>query len=609
MVGVTLFPVTKALRIAFDAISLLAAALLPFLLEFCLRSSRDPLLVVPRGDRLLTLAIAVAMALVAGLLTARRPDARGGRAALALSGLWIVSAAAHRIAGAEGSLGGALLALLLGGVVAGASLLALQLLDPRARLRALALAVTLCLLPITAWLLRTPSAPTGPDRKRPDVMLIVLDTARADHLSVHGHHRPTTPALERLAKRAQVFDRAWSPAPWTPSAHASLLTGLLPAEHGCEGGPFDVAGPVLPELLQRAGYATLAVVNNPILPSRKGWSRGFDDYLQIWDPPAYSVSYLRWLGLRRREGWRFLGDTETSLAWLRRWWHREREKPRFVMLNLLDAHSPYGRGDRQSEMFLDERTREAAELPGASEEYDAGLARAEGAALERITALYDADVWLADHLLGEFFTWLGDRQREQTLIVVTADHGERLGERGLLGHQLGLDESLLRVPLLLHHPTRLPPGRIDAPVQTHQLFATLLELVGIEPPPGRAPGLDRPASVIVGQMQHQGWYLEGLKRRNPVFDPSPFAGNWSSVSDGVWKLVGSTTGVRRLHHLPGDATEERDLAAEHPEELDRLAPWLEALPAFASETGGLEVPEETRDLLRGLGYLDDADGS
>lgn len=608
-VGVRLSPVTRPVRIVFGAIALLATALLPFLLELCLRSVRDPFLVVAGGDLLLTLGVAIGMAALAGVLTARRAGATREHLALALSGLWVVAAAAHRIGGAGESLRTALLALLVGGVVAVASLLALRIFAPEARLRSAALAATLCLLPTAGWLLRTPPAPAVAARERPDVLLIVLDTARADHLSVYGHHRATTPALGKLAERAQVYERAWSPAPWTPPAHASMLTGLLPAEHGCEGGSFDVAGPVLPELLQRAGYATLAVMNNPILPSRKGWSRGFDDYLQIWDPPAYSVSYLHWLSLRRQHGWRFLGDTATSLEWLRRWWRRERERPRFVLLNLLDAHSPYGRGDRQSERFLDERTRKATELPGASEVYDAGLARAEGAALERITALYDADLWLADHLLGEFFAWLGDDQREQTLIVVTADHGERLGERGLLGHQLGLDESLLRVPLLLHHPTRLPPGRISAPVQTHQLFATLLELVGIDLPPARAPGVARPASIIVGQMQHQGWYLEGLKRRNPAFDPRPFAGNWSSVSDGTWKLVGSTTGVRRLHHLPDDAAEASDLAAEHPEEVDRLAPWLEELPAFASEAGGLEVPEETRELLRGLGYLDDTNGS
>ena len=144
----------------------------------------------------------------------------------------------------------------------------------------------------------------------PDVILVVLDTTRKDHLSVYGYARPTTPALERFSEKARVYDRAWSPAPWTPPAHASIFTGLLPAEHGCEGGPLDTPEPTLAEVLNDHGYATLGVVNNPMLSASKGWSRGFDEYREIWTRPGFSAAYPYWLATVWNEDWKFTGDTE-----------------------------------------------------------------------------------------------------------------------------------------------------------------------------------------------------------------------------------------------------------------------------------------------------------
>jgi arylsulfatase A-like enzyme len=594
---------------------LVSVAVLPFAAEVIAWSWQTPLLWLGFAELWVGAAV-VAGCAAAGLLG-------GGRLAVPVAGFLsaslVVAFSAREVLPSSGvlatPLGRVIRWGLLGGAGATAGLawaLLLARFQPRPRL-GFAIVVLAGAAIAAAAILLTPSRLGSPAAERPHVLLVVLDTTRADHLSLYGYPRETTPNLAKLAEQAQIYEQAWSPAPWTPPAHTSLFTGLLPAQHGCDGDrlAFDTPAPALAEVLSQAGYRSLGVTNNPRLSAQRGWGRGFDRWRGIWERSPLSLTALRQRVERRNEDWMFSGDAIRSVQWVRRWWARQGDRPRFVFLNLIDPHSPYGRGDPEvDDRFLDARTREAPDLPNDSEDYDAGLVVAKGAALERVIARYDAELYFTDAVLGGLLDWLRERgELDHTLVVLTSDHGERLGERGLLGHQLGLEDVLLHVPLLVRHPS-LPAGRISNPVQTHGIFNTVLDVVGVAAP---SASFDREAALseqtgdlVVAQMRHQGDYVASLQRRNPSFDPQPFAGDWVSVSDDTWKLVGSTEGELRLHRPGWDPAEGRNLAGEQPEVVRRLARKAEALPTFEPKPAGPapEVGETERELLRKLGYAE-----
>ncbi len=447
--------------------------------------------------------------------------------------------------------------------------------------------------------------------KTPDVILLILDTARADHFSFAGYSRATTPNLDRYAAQGRVYTEARSVAPWTPPSHASLFTGLLPAQHGHDLGPLRTPEPLLAEVFRDAGFQTLGVVNNPLLG--EGWERGFDLYRSNWQRPHFSIAFVIWWfeqrAARSAEGFNFIGDTKRTLAWARRWWASYPPYPRFLMINLLDPHSPYGQGHPLGAEFLDARTTKAKDLPDDDMMYFAGEVDATDEDWDRLVAQYDSDVFFADREIGEFLDWLDRRHDlDGTVFVLTSDHGERLGERGLIGHGLGLDETLLRVPLLVRYPPAVEPGIDTRLVHTPGVFATLCDLAGIDPPAAsvkRMPSLDdqRPA-VVVGQMKAQQWFIDSINREHGAgFDGTPYEGDWSAACDGEWKLVRSTAGRQMLFHLPEDPTEARDVAAEHPEHVARLLPFLDALPEFTAGADIEDLTEEELEKMRGLGYL------
>jgi arylsulfatase A-like enzyme len=291
-----------------------------------------------------------------------------------------------------------------------------------------------------------------------------------------------------------------------------------------------------------------------------------------------------------------------------RWWASESGRPKFLFLNFIDPHSPYGDPHPFRNIFLDETTSEAPDISNDSEDYDAGLLRASGVALERVTALYDADIRFLDSCLESLCRWLGKRQElDRSIIIITADHGERLGERGLLGHQLGLDNVLLHVPLIIRYPRLVKAGRFPAPVQSHHVYKMLLELLnpgllGDSPKEERESWLPT-TPLTLAQMRYQGQYLDGLGKRNPSFDRSPFQGDWNSASDGRWKLYLSDTGRICLYDLAADPAEEDDLEEKVSPEVQKFLAAVSELPKFESGKKPREIPADVAELLRSLGYV------
>ena len=283
------------------------------------------------------------------------------------------------------------------------------------------------------------------------IVLVTIDTLRADRLGVYGRSPSLTPQIDALAGRGVVFESAWTTAPITVPAHATLLTGLLPPKHGLRVNEPTAPLPpqadrrffTLAEVLREQGYATGAFVSSSVLRGNAtGLSAGFDVYDDV--PPAAPGA----LHDAERPG-RGEETVEKALAWA-----RSQDGSMFLWVHLFDPHAPY----------------------------DAPVGWGAGASHTADAQGYDAEVAYADHCVGRLVKGLADSGRGDVVVAVTADHGEGLGEHGEAAHGFLVHEATLHVPLIVTAPG-LPPGRERNPVSTVDLFPTLLAIAGQSIPP------------------------------------------------------------------------------------------------------------------------------
>ncbi len=342
------------------------------------------------------------------------------------------------------------------------------------------------------------SAPRG-------VILICIDTLRADHLGAYGYPLPTSPALDRLAAEGLCFEDASAVSGWTKPSVPAFLTGTYPCENGVyegsaslvEGAVTDVlpqSATTLAEVFSGAGWRTAAFLRNAQLRPGNGFEQGFESYVdEVGDARAIR---------ERAQGW--LGGLKAG-------------EPFFLYLHFLDAHWPYPVPEEYATRFA-----EAAQIAPFSG--DAGralvdavndgereLTPAERAAL---IGLYDGAIRYVDDQLGELFAFL-DAQglADEVAIAVVADHGEEFGEHGRIGHGHGLSQGLLHVPWILRAPG-VAPARSSTPVSLIDLFATLVSAAGLEPWP--TSGIDRLANPhgerpILAEHKAPDRYLHALR--------------------------------------------------------------------------------------------------
>jgi choline-sulfatase len=285
---------------------------------------------------------------------------------------------------------------------------------------------------------------------RPNLLLITLDTVRADHLGSYGGRIASTPTLDRIARDGVRFERAYSPTPLTLPAHASLLTGLQPPTHGLTDNGMRAQRfpvPTLAERLQAEGYDTAAFVAAFVLNSIHGLDRGFARYDDGPDEAGDVFELFRGTAPAAER-------VDRLLEWLR----QPRQQPFFAWLHLFDAHSPY------------------LPPPGFETRYAANP--------------YDGEIAYIDSQLARVLAFL-EREAlvDNTVVVVTADHGEGLGEHGEVTHGVFLYDATLRVPLLVHWRGRLAARVETAPAALVDLLPTLLGLLDM-PPQARAHGID-----------------------------------------------------------------------------------------------------------------------
>jgi arylsulfatase A-like enzyme len=474
--------------------------------------------------------------------------------------------------------------------------------------------VAFALLGVGEWQGRLEPRPLV-SRSAPDIVFLVMDTTRRDHLSLYGYPYETTPRLDALAVEARVYDDAWSVAPWTSPSHASMFTGLLPAEHDADGRdsvPLPEGLQTLPGLLREAGYRTAAFVANPNLHSA-GWARDFDVYAAPWIRGKHTLvvllnEYLRGSG----NVWELDPTTGVIFKQAKRWWSDHDGEPRFLFINLLDPHAPYQAPEPDFKQFVGDRDcKRAAEIAngGVYEYADTTISHHDAMC---IASLYDAEIHGMDRQMGEFFDWLAERSElDDTLLVITSDHGERLGEGGHVGHLLEMDQHLLRVPLIIRHLEMVAPERIRRRVQLTGLPGLVLSLVGAEMPElMEARSLDKYWDEhSVAQHRNYEWYLKRIRAADPDFDDTPYKGDWMAVVGRRFMSIWSTEqgpDSARLFDYRLDAALERDVAFQFPKEADRLREIGRKLPGFGEmppQENNEELDPEIQRRLKALGYV------
>jgi arylsulfatase A-like enzyme len=328
----------------------------------------------------------------------------------------------------------------------------------------------------------------------PNVLIIVADTVRADHLSSYGYARQTSPHLDRVAREGAQFDGAIATSSWTLPTHASILTGRYPHEHGAELHGFDHRFRSLAEEFLARGYRTAAITANTLLFSR---AQGFGPGFMIFQDSFYSLAdsfhrtligrqlYKRLLRYARFEDipGRRSGEAVTSdaLAWL----ERHTDRPFFLFLNYFDAHDPYVPPQPWRSRFSREKE------PGGKYNSFAGRynLKVTPELVESESAAYDGAIAYVDHSIGLLLDALGRRgSLDNTILLITSDHGESFGEQNLMGHGGNVAIEQVHVPLILRWPEKIPAGlRIPTPVSHIHFASTLLELSG-HPNPKDFPG-------------------------------------------------------------------------------------------------------------------------
>jgi|KBSMisStandDraft_5_1062788.scaffolds.fasta_scaffold14015_2 arylsulfatase A-like enzyme len=424
--------------------------------------------------------------------------------------------------------------------------------------------------------------------RSPNVLLLVLDTVAALRLSLYGYPQPNTPHLEEWARRGVRFDRAMSTAPWTLPSHASIMTGRWPHELNADWlDPLDGTYPTLAEVLGSRGYASAGFVANSYCSRAFGLHRGFQHYEDFPATPA-QILFSSALGRLLVPSYRVRFHkvvrradviNKELLHWLD---GRPANRPFFAFLNYMDAHDPY-----EPEAPFDRQFSNPASMRlvrGLRHDRVIGWTPAEAQAAQ---GAYAGAVANLDSRLGALFVELDRRGLlANTIVIVTADHGEEFGEHGVFYHGNSLYQTVARVPLILNWNGHLPAGRtVDTPVSLRDLAATVMDLTGAEsaqPFPGRSLGRfwkqERQAGPATDTLLMKVSYSPRLPRGTPVS-----RGTMNAVQLGGYRLIVNGDGVEELYQFH-DSLEQHDLSRD-----PALADTLAALRASLNSATKSEV--------------------
>ena len=437
----------------------------------------------------------------------------------------------------------------------------------------------------------------------PNVLLLSLDTLGASYLGGFGHVRGVSPRIDALLDESFSFRRAYTQYPGTLVAHTSLFTGLHPVNHGRYDRSFELRGSFAGELA-RQGYLSAAFTENANVGSAFGFAAGFD----------------RWDDGEGRGFEAVSGNASTTFANAEAWLAGPARDTRFFLfVHTYEVHSPYAPpaedvGIADALTPGDARTFPPKDLSVAILRHNQGLAAVPERDAQRFRALYTAEIHHLDRVVGRFLDRLEALGlADDTLLIVTSDHGEQFGEEGKLGHGQTLHNRVLHVPLGFRWPGRVQPGRHDAPVGLVDVVPTLFDLVGFPGPAGRdgrslAPLLRGEAT----QLPPRPAFAELQRDRGECQAwPGPgrcWLGRYAVLTDRYKYVSSEFPAWERLYDLEHDPGEAHDVKDERPQELARHRALLEGYRSQASADApaadDAALDALTRDRLEALGYIE-----
>ncbi len=471
-------------------------------------------------------------------------------------------------------------------------------------------------------------ASVTPPADKPNVILIVLDTVRADHLSLYGYERDTTPNLRKLAAQSTVFTNAISAGDMSLSSHASIFTGLYPSWHqahfnapsAASGAPWgqalDSRYPTLAEMLSAKGFDTAAIVANYLyLGAGFGLDRGFA-YHDSAAPTVFLQTTSNFL-LRERirnlfssfeKPWEtdvvFRRAEDINIAALQAL-DEEKNQGRkfFYFLNYMDAHWPYLPPDRFATLYPGSdphiRTGRYDEIEHEVLTRKHPLSQRER---DDLVSQYDGSIAYMDWSLGEFLNQLKQRGLyDNTLLIITSDHGEAFGEKDLVGHALSVYQAMVHVPLLIKYPGQNAPAVSSDTVSLTDLVPTILAVLGYSSPKMiqgknlRSASAERSSEVLSETFVHP-----LMSTWTPRFQRSAQA-----LFSGTLKFIQSSNGDKELYDLSADPNEDLNLVARQPTDLfsQTLVHYLSAAAVESRRQKQDQVGSGTIEKLKSLGYI------
>lgn len=481
-----------------------------------------------------------------------------------------------------------------------------------------------------------------------------MDTARAQS-TLPGENPGVMPNLESFAEEGTTFSQAITTAPWTLPSHASMFTGQYTSDHGTHAGSTQFSPEVDPlaALLQSHGYRTIGVSNNSWIAPEFGFDTGFEEFYRGWEVVTGGADlskvsqggdslFEQFRSLLSSVSFSELPQTLVNAAYARFLYRRSdygaratnfrlkrllggnNDRPFFAFVNYLEPHLEYDPPEPYRYGHLPDYISEnnAESTPQRPWEYLGGVVEMDSQDFEALRALYHAELSYLDYRLGRLFDYLTEENiLDETLVVVVGDHGENIGDHGMMDHQYGLYDTLLRVPLFVRHPDTVAAGRIsDSLVELRSIYPTILGHANVPLPEDNTvakesllaeDGIDQSSAgdqkeVFAEYLTPQPAIERLQELANDTADVRQFNRSLRCIRTDNWKYVAGSDGSDWLYDLSADPEEEVDVADQYPNRTAEFRNRLiETFGSFVTPDENMKdkIDDSTSKRLEDLGYI------
>jgi len=456
----------------------------------------------------------------------------------------------------------------------------------------------------------------------PNILLVVCDTLGAKHMSLYGYPKKTTPNLEKMVKEDNfvIYKMCFSPSPWTVPSHVSLFTGLYPSEHGVDGLNMFMPSNIITftEILKATGYYTFGFSCNSLICDFFGFSKGFDKFYEMWNLFAennnfydklkingtslekfkflitkalniknntlfdykeivkhlfllFSNVFFKQLKPVSKNATFFTSKTIKKIMKLLETIIREK-KPFFIFVNLMQTHDKYNPPKTYRNIFVREN-KIYEKKHRITDEYDHYAKKPfEIDYLEYLTGLYDQEILFLDTMINKLYIFLKSKEIwNNTLFIITSDHGELFGEHGHIHHLFTTYNELIHIPLIIKYPReiKIENGENFDLVQLNDIYSTILDIINAPyPKPESSNSLLSPEKrrIVISELLDINFKIEACLKRNPKFDVKIYptiASEVSIINKNLLKFIKRNNQYHELYDLQKDFYEENNLLTKN----------------------------------------------